>query len=272
MDAEKQIKEFLSRPNNLLDFWQALELYSAHERSKKNVILSLNQRPKARVSAEKIIYELESLVNAKQSNRFAVFVPDNVLNNISSAKRKLAENISPEVLESYEYAVDYKQLPAEMQKLVQEKAELYKKLDKSKKELAQLGTSNENTVILKRQKLMKSMQELVARIKSIHATLRAYEDSQTKPVAPIVDEFEEEKIPLLFDKELNDKFNYLKMDYFARKDLLSRLLARRLKYIKRFDEVTGTELENLQKVMDLNNRMIEMLQDFFKKNPRKNVV
>ncbi|MDF1546406.1 MAG: hypothetical protein P1P88_01200 [Bacteroidales bacterium] len=271
-ELNKNIKQYLKQKEP--EYFEGVELYNQHKNARKNIIMTLNQHWNKGFMHTKLIYELEVLVGIeKHSNKTSV-----LKHRPLYAPVNLIDQTKEEVPENYEYKVPYNDLPEELKSLVIEKGQLYNALEVSKKELAEIGSGNDVQSVSRRKIIMKDMHRMSDKIKNIHALLLKYEE--TKKMEDIESEINalheasgsgaetnDEDDEALESDNLESIFQYEKMDYWQKKDLLKRLRSSVPRQEQRAVETDKAEVKaNNQKKAELGRKMIQILEAFFTDN------
>jgi len=267
----KKISDYLAQETP--EYFEGVTLYNQHPGAKNNLMNTFKVNFNKAVAQEKIINELEKLTGvAKYTNRRAV-----LNQSIADIPHQLFTRKQNHAPANYDYKVKFKNLPRDLQVKVIEKGQLYTKLEMQKKDLADIGTSNDEQSINKRGALVEEMQETSNRIKEIHREVLQYEekgvivleneaDTSTGSVAgaepTTIDQF-----PDLIDVELENEFAYMQMSYYQLKDLLVKLRSSVAKQEQRASESTKPEVKqkNTEKAA-LGRKMIALLVKYFEEN------
>ena len=229
---------------------------------------------------EKLIYELEKLVKVEKLT-FRSAVPQKPPVKLPV---NLAINTQSEAPKNYEYKIPYEKLPEELKKLVVEKGQMYNTMDKSKKELAEIGEVNDDKSVARRKVILEVMHQCSDRVKKIHAILMNFEETL---------EFNQDEIEILKEKSvggnqgnkvghdrmdlseeevLDKEFEFKKMSYWQRKDLLKKLRSSVPRQEKRAEESKKEEVvkKNKEKA-SLGRKMIAVLEKYFEgtQEPKK---
>lgn len=264
---EKKIKDYLSKEN--LPYWEGVELYSEHPSARRNIIINLNQIWNKEIMHTKLVYELECLVGIEIKSNRKSFLEEKPAN----VPYTLIDKTKVEAPVNYEYKVKFEKLPDDLKALVIEKGQLYNHLELKKKELAAIGQVNDDKSVAKRQIILKDMHRMSDKIKFIHALLVKFDESG-KYEAGEIEQLKKQSVggsnqePERSDEEiLENEFKYLGMDYFKRKDLLTRLRSSVVKQEQRAEESDKKEIKekNLQKAA-LGRKMIAILEQWFEEN------
>jgi len=252
MKQNEKIKLFLAKPNKELDYWEGLELYKAHPDAKPKNINNFEKSSQMRIMAQKLIYELERLVGANYSNRFAVFNnPKQALYNLDAKQPQL---------ENYSYKIAYDDLPESFQALVVEKGKLYTSLEVLKKELVRIGTKNDAESQANRKSKIKQMHEASDRIKEIHAILVRFESPQMEEA-----EDEESEEASEETSEQKTEFEFTPENKYALKAELSQLRSNVIRQEKRAQDVKNEQkrIENEAKAKAGRER-IAAIEEYLK--------
>ncbi len=287
-ELEDKIKSYLEQ--TAPEYFEGVELYEKHTSAKRNVVINFHQRWRVGTMHEKLIYELEKMIGAKKiTGRAAILKVKPV--NVPFELFQETKEIAPD---NFKYATKFNDLPEELQKLVVEKGQLYNSLDILKKDLALVGEVNDEKSLAKRKHLMKQMKITSDRIKQIHWLVKTFDNSGeidadqyaslTKEAVPTLevvktdeenqgneDEVVEEPIT---EEMLEEEFKYKVLNYWQRKDMLTRLRSSVPRQEDRAKAKGKPELaeKNALKAK-LGRKMMEVLEKYFEteKEPDINV-
>ncbi|MEA1971979.1 MAG: hypothetical protein U9N34_01580 [Candidatus Cloacimonadota bacterium] len=252
------IFDFLKKEE--LPFHEALEIYSSHPKSKRNIVLASEQRYRHGSTHKKIVYELEKIAGVKKFSGRSTVLKESPKN----APFRIIKDTEKVASKSFEYKIKFDDLPEDKQQLVIEKSDLYNKMDIYKKKLNVSGKKNDDDSIMKRQKLRAEMQQMSNRIKLIHKILRAFDKGEE-----IVDnQNKEDSIShtstLLAQEALDKQYHYNEMSDSEKKLLLKKLQSdaskQRDRAISSIKEKTRNKNAQLA---EMNERYIKFIQDFF---------
>jgi len=268
-DINEKIKAYLAQDE--MEFFQGLELYENHPDAKKNLTINFRQNYNKGIMHNRLINELERITSADYTNRNAIFRhgPANIpFETIKKTKEQAPAD--------FDYKIKFEDLPEELKEKVILKGQLYSELEKSKKELAALGDSNDEETVGKRQDIYKSMREMSDHIIAIHHILKSFENGssddnpETKELTETHSEGNKETYENSFP-HLETEFNYLEMGYYKRKDLLIKLRSSVPKQEQRANSSKpDIKKKNLEKAA-LGREMIAVLEKYFEetKEPEK---
>jgi len=268
-NLDKKIQDFLLQENP--EYWEGVELYTAHPKSRQNIVVNLNQKWDKGFMHEKLITELENCIGiVAHSNKKAL-----LKHRAAVIPYKMIDDAKAVAPVNYEYRIKLDKLPAELKALVIEKGQLYNALEKGKKELANVGQANDDQSVAKRMVILKTMKTQIDKIKSIHSLLVNYDNTRTFSAGELeilnakaaggtteVEQFEDD---LNDDQKLEIEFKYLNMNYYQRKDLLVKLRSSVPKQEQRAAETNKEDVKkkNTEKAM-LGRKMIALLENYFK--------
>ena len=275
---EESIRAYLAQDE--MEYFEGCQLYASHPSARRGVVINLEQRHEKPTMHEKLIYELEKLVKVEKLT-FRSAVPQKPPVKLPV---NLAINTQSEAPKNYEYKIPYEKLPEELKKLVVEKGQMYNTMDKSKKELAEIGEVNDDKSVARRKVILEVMHQCSDRVKKIHAILMNFEETL---------EFNQDEIEILKEKSvggnqgnkvghdrmdlseeevLDKEFEFKKMSYWQRKDLLKKLRSSVPRQEKRAEESKKEEVvkKNKEKA-SLGRKMIAVLEKYFEgtQEPKK---
>ena len=275
---EESIRAYLAQDE--MEYFEGCQLYASHPSARRGVVINLEQRHEKPTMHEKLIYELEKLVKVEKLT-FRSAVPQKPPVKLPV---NLAINTQSEAPKNYEYKIPYEKLPEELKKLVVEKGQMYNTMDKSKKELAEIGEVNDDKSVARRKVILEEMHQCSDRVKKIHAILMNFEETL---------EFNQDEIEILKEKSvggnqgnkvghdrmdlseeevLDKEFEFKKMSYWQRKDLLKKLRSSVPRQEKRAEESKKEEVvkKNKEKA-SLGRKMIAVLEKYFEgtQEPKK---
>jgi hypothetical protein len=257
-DINDKIKTYLAQDEP--EFFEGLELYQNHPDARKNLIVNFRQNSNHGRIHNKLINELERIVNAVYTNRNAKYI-----HSQANVPYKLVEKTKELAPENFEYKIAFNDLPKELQEKAIFKGQLYSELEKEKREMANLGDANDEETIAKRQKHLMKMRDMQEGILSIHAILLHYDKTQNYDPSVAI---EKEEIPVVNDSdELENEFHYKEMGYYKRKDLLIKLRSSVPKQEQRANSSKPEiKKKNLEKAA-LGREMIAVLEKYFNETP-----
>ena len=275
---EESIRAYLAQDE--MEYFEGCQLYASHPSARRGVVINLEQRHEKPTMHEKLIYELEKLVKVEKLT-FRSAVPQKPPVKLPV---NLAINTQSEAPKNYEYKIPYEKLPEELKKLVVEKGQMYNTMDKSKKELAEIGEVNDDKSVARRKVILEVMHQCSDRVKKIHAILMNFEETL---------EFNQDEIEILKEKSvggnqgnkvghdrmdlseeevLDKEFEFKKVSYWQRKDLLKKLRSSVPRQEKRAEESKKEEVvkKNKEKA-SLGRKMIAVLEKYFEgtQEPKK---
>ncbi len=265
LDLHKKIKILIEQKEPL--FYEALELYELHPKSKKRFAKICRKRFKKEASHKKIIYLLEGCIGTAHSGK------QTVLERLSKKKEdQTVLEVPKKAIEKFKYATAIKDLPNELKAMVIEKGMLYNKSDKNKKQLAAIGTKNDVDSISKRKEIRDILKSSFDRIKEIHSILQNYEKTKTIDVSlqDKEDDYTDEEDDYTDEEdELEKQFAYGKMTFDERKLLLRKCQSNLKKQTARItiSKKAVTRERNQAKAIQ-TQAMIDFLNHYFKNNAK----
>jgi len=195
---------------DVLDFNEGVRLLQSHPNHKKPVVHNMKLRPHWEVMQTRLIFELETLAGLPTTNRRATF---------TEAEHPYAASVNEE-LTAVELKIPFDKLTEKERKLITEKSQLYNHRDRMKKELAAIGTKNDEKSITRRAECMDEITRDTVRIKAIYAVLSKYIPDAKGKLPEVTPAIEME-----YNKELDDEFHYMDMSDDERSKLLASIEA-----------------------------------------------
>ncbi len=258
-ELEKLIQTEIKNDNP--DFFTLLELYSEHPSSKRNIVITCEQRFRHGEQQAKLVYECEKLIGEKKfSGKRAI------IHAIPKKGIKIVKETKIEVPENYEYTVKYDDLPEDLKKLVIEKGSLYSEMDLIKKELNAVGPKNDDSSIKKRKEIRERIEEISNKIKAIHKLLVKYDSTKEYDLSELEEKIEGD--PQWTDESLIEEYKINENSWEANKLLLKNLQSLVPKQLERAKTSAkeDTKKKNAEEAVK-GLAVIELLKKYFEENP-----